>query len=95
MDSPISEDSEQKVLSQYLDTVALPVELEVNIQIIRSGAWSVYKYKPVALNTWPAVVQELPADFSIKMEITGDSLAEMPKLSPNPPDYVPTGRYTQ
>ena len=51
MDSPISEDSEQKVLSQYLDTVALPVELEVNIQIIRSGAWSVYKYKPVALNT--------------------------------------------
>jgi hypothetical protein len=58
------------------------------------GARSVYKYKPVALKTRP-VVQELPAEFRIKREIIGDPLAEMPKLSPNPPDFVPTGRYTQ
>ena len=55
---------------------------------------SVYKYKPVALKVKP-VVQELPAEFRIKREIVGDPLAEMPELSPNPPDFVPTGRYTQ
>ena len=54
----------------------------------------VFKYKPVALKTRP-VVQELPAEFRIKREIIGDPLAEMPRLSPNPPDFVPTGRYTQ
>ena len=55
---------------------------------------SVYKYKPVALKVKP-VVQELPAEFRIKREIVGDPLAEMPELSPNPPDFIPTGRYTQ
>ena len=92
MSNPIYEDSERKILSQYLDTMTLPVE--VNMQTVNSGARSVYKYKPVALKTRP-VVQELPAEFRIKREIIGDPLAEMPKLSPNPPDYVPTGRYTQ
>ena len=38
---------------------------------------------------------ELPAEFRIKREIIGDPLAEMPKLSTNPPDFEPTGRYTQ
>ena len=54
---------------------------------------SVYKYKPVALKTWP-VVQGLPAEFRIKREIIDDPLAKMPKLSPNPPDFILTGRYT-
>ena len=92
MDNPVYEDSDRKVLSQYLDTIALPIE--VNSQIINEGARSVYKYKPVALKTRP-VLQELPGKFRIKREIIGDPLAEMPKLSPNPPDFVPTGRYTE
>jgi len=92
MDNPVYEDSDRAVLSQYLDTVALPVD--VDDQIVNDGARSVYKYKPVALKTRP-VVQELPAEFRIKREIIGDPLAEMPKLSPNPPDFVPTGRYTE
>jgi hypothetical protein len=55
---------------------------------------SVYKYKPVALKVKP-VIQELPAEFRIRREILGDPLAEMPELSPNPLDFVPTERYTQ
>jgi hypothetical protein len=89
MDNPVYEDSDRAVLSQYLETVALPIE--VNTQKINEGARSVYKYKPVALKTRP-VLQELPAKFRIKREIIGDPLAEMPKLSPNPPDFVPTGQ---
>ena len=92
MENPVYEDSDREVLSQYLDTMGLPVE--VNSQTKSQGARSVYKYKPVALKTRP-VVQELPAEFRIKREIIGDPLAEMPKLSPNPPEFVPTGRYTQ
>ena len=92
MENPVYEDSDRGVLSQYLDTMGLPVE--VNSQTKSQGARSVYKYKPVALKTRP-VVQELPAEFRIKREIIGDPLAEMPKLSPNPPEFVPTDRYTQ
>src|SRR5882762_7807268 len=93
METPgIYEDSERAVLSQYLDTVGLPVE--VSCQTINDGARSVYKYKPVAFKTRP-VIQELPAEFRIKREIIGDPLAEMPELSPNPPEFVPTGRYTE
>ena len=92
MENPIYEDSDRKILSKYLDEVMLPIDCrsEAVVEDIKS----VYKYKPVALKTRP-VVQELPAEFRIKREILGDPLAEMPKLSPNPPDFVPTGRYTQ
>jgi hypothetical protein len=41
------------------------------------------------------VYAELPERFRIKRQIIGDPLADMPKLSPNPGDFVPTGRYTQ
>ena len=92
MENPTYEDRDRVVLSQFLDTVALPIE--VNTQAVSGGARSVYKYKPVALKTRP-VVQELPAEFRIKREIIGDPLANMPKLSPHPPPFVPTGRYTQ
>ena len=92
MDNPVYEDRDREVLSQYLDTVGLPVE--VSKEAVKTGARSVYKYKPVALKTRP-LIQELPAQFRIKREIIGDPLAEMPKLSPNPPDFVPTGRYTE
>lgn len=52
------------------------------------------KYKPVALKVRP-MYQELPDRFRIKREIIGDPLAAIPKLSPNPPDFTETGRYTQ
>ena len=92
MDSSVFEDRDREVLSQYLDTIGLPVEVDKTT--MNEGARSVYKYKPVALKTRP-VIQELPAEFRIKRDIIGDPLAEMPKLSPNPPDFTPTGRYTE
>ena len=52
------------------------------------------KYKPVALKVKP-VYAELPEQFRIKREIRGDPLEAMPCINPQPPDFVPTGRYTQ
>ena len=92
MDNPVFEDKDRAVLSQYLDTVGLPVKIDK--KTTSEGARSVYKYKPVALKTRP-VIQELPDKFRIKREIIGDPLADMPELSPNPPDFVPKGRYTE
>jgi hypothetical protein len=90
--NPIFEESDRKLLSEYLDNMTLPVA--VNGQTVVDDVRSVYKYKPVALKVRP-VVQELPAEFRIKREIIGDPLAEMPRLSPKPPNFVSTGRYTQ
>ncbi|KAF7320574.1 Retrotrans-gag domain-containing protein [Mycena chlorophos] len=52
------------------------------------------KYKPVALKVRP-VYTDLPEKFRIKREIKGDPLKDMPKLPERPPDFVPTGRYTE
>lgn len=52
------------------------------------------KYKPVALKVRP-VYTELPERYRIKREIKGDPLEGMPKINPKPPDFEPTGRYTQ
>lgn len=52
------------------------------------------KYKPVALKVRP-VLGELPAKFRIIRNITGDPLEKLPELNPNPPPFVPCGRYTQ
>jgi hypothetical protein len=81
------EDSERELLSGYLNECVLPKR--GGKQVTRS----VYKYKPVALKTKP-VIGELPGEFRIKREILGDPLADMPKLSTNPPEFEPTGRYT-
>src|SRR3984885_6704991 len=51
------------------------------------------KYKPVALRTKP-VATFLPDKFRIIRNIVGDPLADMPALTPNPPPFAPTGRYT-
>jgi hypothetical protein len=51
------------------------------------------KYKPVALKTRP-VLADLPERFRIVRNITGDPIADIPILTPNPPPFVPTGRYT-
>lgn len=51
------------------------------------------KYKPVARKIRP-VLGSVPEQFRVEREIRGDPLAAMPQLSPCPPDFVPTGRYT-
>ena len=94
MSDPVYEDSEREILSKYLDKVPLTVAANNQTRVDNEEIRRVYKYKPVALKTRP-VVQELPAEFRIRREIIGDPLAEMPKLSTNPPDFIPTGRYTQ
>ena len=52
------------------------------------------KYKPVALKVRP-VKAKLDEEFRIKRHITGDPLKDLPELPVRPPDFVPTGRYTQ
>ncbi|KAG5327035.1 hypothetical protein C0989_011275, partial [Termitomyces sp. Mn162] len=51
------------------------------------------KYKPVARKVKP-VLGTSPEEFRIERCITGDPLANMPQLDPNPPDFKLTGRYT-
>ncbi|ETW83614.1 hypothetical protein HETIRDRAFT_46603, partial [Heterobasidion irregulare TC 32-1] len=51
------------------------------------------KYKPVAQKTRP-VLADLPEKFRIVRNILGDPLAALPTLTPNPPPFTPTGRYT-
>ena len=80
IDNSVYKDMDRAVLSQYLDSIGLPVNKSSETE--NKSARSVYKYKPVALKTRP-VMQELPPEFRIKREIIGDPLAEMPKLSPN------------
>lgn len=52
------------------------------------------KYKPVHLKVRP-IKTELPERYRIVRNITGDPLAKMPTLDPNPPPFRPTKRYTQ
>ena len=82
------EDTERVMLSKYLEGCMLPRNK------VTQEPRSVYKYKPVALKTKP-VIGELPAEFRIQREIHGEPLETMPKLLVNPPDFKPTGRYTQ
>ena len=93
------EDKDRAVLTEYLENGTRKKQ-EEGVRLIRStnmveiNERSVYKYKPVDKKVKP-VVQELPAEFRIRREIKGDPLAEMPTLSPKPPNFEPTGRYTQ
>uniref|UniRef100_D8QJM9 Integrase zinc-binding domain-containing protein n=2 Tax=Schizophyllum commune (strain H4-8 / FGSC 9210) TaxID=578458 RepID=D8QJM9_SCHCM len=52
------------------------------------------KYKPVALKVKPVQAQ-LPQQFHIERNIRGDPEERMPKLPVHPPDFQPTGRYTE
>ncbi|EDR07194.1 uncharacterized protein LACBIDRAFT_299116 [Laccaria bicolor S238N-H82] len=51
------------------------------------------KYKPVAQKIRP-VYQDLPDKFRIVRDIKGNPLDTLPKLNRTPPDFVPTGHYT-
>jgi hypothetical protein len=52
------------------------------------------KYKPIAKKVKP-VAAVVPERFRIARQIKGDPLASMPPLTPNPPPFVPTSRYTK
>ncbi|KAF9058441.1 hypothetical protein BDP27DRAFT_1241159, partial [Rhodocollybia butyracea] len=57
------------------------------------------KYKPISVKVRP-VKADLPEDFRIKRNMTGNPLIRltmenMPQLSPNPPEFTPTGHYMQ
>ena len=60
----------------------------------RKGFLPKKKYKPVAQKV-RSVVAPMPSHFRIERNIIGDPLRDMPELSPNPPPFIPTGRYTQ
>jgi len=51
-----------------------------------------FKYKPVTKKIKP-VPMTLPEEFCTTQKIIGDPLADMPKLSPHPIDFTPTGHY--
>lgn len=59
----------------------------------RSHIQTKKKYKPVAQKVRP-IIGELPEKFRIVRNIVGDPLEHLPILTPNPPPFVPTGRYT-
>ena len=89
--SDVSDESREHLnnyfLGAYKNKPIKKEEPEVSVFVTK-------KYKPVALKVRP-VYTELPEQFRIKRNIVGDPLKDMPKLDPNPPDFVPTGRYTQ
>jgi hypothetical protein len=51
------------------------------------------KYKPVTLKTQP-LLADLPDKFRTIRNIIGNPLADLPILSPHPPPFEPTERYT-
>jgi hypothetical protein len=52
------------------------------------------KYKPVTQKV-RLILAELPERFRIIHNITGNPLANMPALDPNPPPFQPTSHYTE
>ena len=90
------EDGDRTVLTGYLEDCAIGRKEEVRklvrgTNMVALKERSVYKYKPVDKKV-KLVIQELPAEFRIKREIKGNPLAEMLKLTPNPPEFKPMGQ---
>ena len=82
-------------LQHYLHTVNKVVNTTKRQQKCDTEKAAVYtKYKPVAQKVKP-LHADLPDKYRIIREIKGDPLENMPKLNPRPPDFKPTGRYTQ
>jgi Integrase zinc binding domain/RNase H-like domain found in reverse transcriptase len=85
--SNIPDRSREQVTSYLLTTGYRSSEPKISSYVTK-------KYKPVALKIKP-VYAELPDQYRIKRNITGNPLEGIPKLDPNPPDYKPTGRYSE
>ena len=87
--------SRAKVVETDKASVAVQAMTAVVASTATSVKASVYtKYKPVALKVKP-LYTELPSKYRIIQDIKGDPLENMPVLNPRPPDFEPTGRYTQ
>ena len=74
-------------LSTSLPTTSIP-------ESIQDPDVRTFKYKPVAKKIKP-LAATLPEEFRTTRKIVGDPLADMPQLSTHPPEFEPTGRYTE
>ena len=94
----VQEESETKAMFQQENQVpnAMPEgssqdkKAKAKMQGVSTGT----KYKKVADKVKP-VLGNLDEKFRIIREIKGDPLATLPVLPTHPPDFVPTGRYTE
>ncbi|EFI26906.1 hypothetical protein CC1G_15307 [Coprinopsis cinerea okayama7 len=73
---------------------AHPVSGKPEVKPKIKGVSTGKKYKKVADKVKP-VLGTLPSEFRIDRKIIGDPLEGMPKLPTHPPEFTPTGRYTQ
>jgi hypothetical protein len=88
-------DTDRELVHKYFQTVSQCSNKTTEVTEDHVlNALATKRYKPVAIKTKP-VYAELPDRFRIKREIKGKPLENLPKLNPCPPDFVPTGRYTQ
>ncbi|KAG6822443.1 hypothetical protein H0H92_013878, partial [Tricholoma furcatifolium] len=79
---------------EELGTTRQPLENYLNYCQSRNSKAAVFgKYKPVARKVKP-VLGTTPEEFRIERKEIGDPLEGMPVLTPNPPEFTPTGRYT-
>ena len=72
---------------------SIPIKYPTPEQLRHSNLKTKKKYKPVAQKV-RGIIGEMPEKFRVIRNIVGDPLENMPILSPNPPPFVPTGRYT-
>jgi len=90
---PAVEDLDRLKFDNYLlDTCRKRKDVSEDKPIV--SVYAGKKYKPVALKVKP-VYTELLDQYRIKREIKGDPLEGMPSLNPEPPEFVPTGRYSK
>ena len=57
--------------------------------------WSVLPLRRTAADRIQPIATQLPEEFRIVRNITGDPLADLPTLPTTPPDFTPGERYTQ
>jgi hypothetical protein len=91
--SPILNSDAVYVVDSVLPTRPYPSSNDTDTLAQQVSVFVKHKYKPVSQKIRP-IIAELPDKFRIVRNIVGDPLADLPTLSPNPPSFRPTGRYT-
>src|SRR5713226_4601894 len=106
LQSPPSDPTSLSSRSVLLDTVSTPHSpatyrtLLYPVKTLPSPSEQVLtfaakrKYKPVALKVRP-VLADLPEKYRITRNIIGDPLTSLLTLTPTPPPFMSTGRYTE
>ena len=93
-ESPLPQENRER-LQHYLQVINKVVGSQEKQKACQTEKAAVYtKYKPVALKVKP-LHADLPNKYRIIRDIKGDPLENMPILNPRPPEFKPTGRYTQ